>query len=201
MRLFYPAVFRTGFSLQRVLRAVLTLVATSLLLSRGPGAHALSKEVQDRPGEYEVKAALLFHFLRLVDWPKEALPGDSQTITIGVFGHSHCCDPIAMALNGKKVKEREIRVLPLTDLRHLEECQLVFLTTDENDRARKVLETLKGHPVLTVGETRGFAKAGGMLNFQMQEHKVRFEVNPGAAERVGLTLAPELLKLGTLVRN
>lgn len=200
MRFSSSARFCPGVSRRKLLQSWAALVTGAFLVAKLE-AQAGGKEVPNRPGEYEVKAALLFHFLQLVDWPKEALSADSQTLTVGVLGHSHCCEPIATALNGKRVKERAIRVLPLTDLQRLGECHLIFLTADESDRARKLLELLKGRPVLTVGESRGFAKGGGILNFYRQERKVRFEVNSAAAERAGLLLASDLLKLGTPVRD
>ena len=37
--------------------------------------------------------------------------------------------------------------------------------------------------VLTVAETSGFAEMGGVINFQVVDSKVHFEVNIGAADR------------------
>jgi hypothetical protein len=53
--------------------------------------------------------------------------------------------------------------------------------------------------VLTVGDTDGFAQRGGAINFTLQARKVRFEINPAAAEQAGLKMSSQLLKLATLV--
>jgi hypothetical protein len=40
-----------------------------------------------------------------------------------------------------------------------------------------------------------FAAHGGMIQFVVKDNKVRFVVNRSAAERVGLSLSSELLKV------
>jgi hypothetical protein len=44
-----------------------------------------------------------------------------------------------------------------------------------------------------------FSQQGGMIQFVMEANKVRFEVNLSSAERAGLTLSSELLKVATSV--
>jgi hypothetical protein len=60
---------------------------------------------------------------------------------------------------------------------------------------------LEGSPVLTVRDLPSFVSNGGMIQFILQDNKVRFEVNLTAAEKAGLTLSSQLLKLATAVRG
>jgi hypothetical protein len=46
-----------------------------------------------------------------------------------------------------------------------------------------------------------FVNRGGMIQFVREGKKVRFEVNLTAAQRAGLTLSSELLKVATAVRR
>ena len=46
-----------------------------------------------------------------------------------------------------------------------------------------------------------FAKRGGMIQFVMDGDRVRFLVNLSAAERSGLTLSSELLKVAVSVKR
>jgi len=50
---------------------------------------------------------------------------------------------------------------------------------------------------LTVGETGGFLKAGGMINFVTENGKVRFEVAPATAQKAGLKMSSQLLTMAT----
>jgi hypothetical protein len=53
--------------------------------------------------------------------------------------------------------------------------------------------------VLVVGESEGFARAGGVIGFTVEGGTVGFEVNRAAAERAGLTISSRLLKLSRVV--
>ena len=50
-------------------------------------------------------------------------------------------------------------------------------------------------PVLTVGDQNGFVQAGGMIGLRVEDSRVRFDVNLAAAQRAGLTLNSQMLKL------
>jgi hypothetical protein len=54
---------------------------------------------------------------------------------------------------------------------------------------------------LTVGETEHFARRGGIINFKMQDNKVRIEINPAAAARAHLKISPDLLELAEIVKD
>ena len=64
-----------------------------------------------------------------------------------------------------------------------------------------MLEKLKDARVLTVSEIDGFAQQGGIINFISERNKVRFEINPDAARRLGLNISSELLKLAKVVKS
>ena len=54
-------------------------------------------------------------------------------------------------------------------------------------------------PILTVGETPRFIEQGGIVNFFLENGKVRFEINRSAAERSGLRISSRLLQLAKIV--
>ena len=58
-----------------------------------------------------------------------------------------------------------------------------------------ILEEVKTLPMLTVGQAGDFIRAGGILGFFLQDGRLRFEINPEAAQRVGLRISSRLLML------
>ena len=52
---------------------------------------------------------------------------------------------------------------------------------------------------LTVGDTKGFADCGGVINFVLENDRVQFEVNRKAAEQAGLKISSKLLSVAKLV--
>ena len=63
----------------------------------------------------------------------------------------------------------------------------------------EVLAEAREHAVLAIGESRDFARRGGVINFFTEDKKLRFEVNPDAARRAGLEISARLLRLAVLV--
>lgn len=150
--------------------------------------------------EYEIKAAYLYNFINYIDWPADALPPLGGTLTIGIVGENpfgSAFDP----LNGKKIKGRTLAVKQISSAKDLESCQIIFICTSEKSRLAEIFGQLKEARVLTVSEIDGFASQGGIINFISEHNKVRFEINPDAAKRLGLTISSELLKLARLVKS
>ncbi|HEV2425792.1 MAG TPA: YfiR family protein [Terriglobia bacterium] len=151
-----------------------------------------------QPSEYQVKAAFVYNFARFVDWP-EGTP--EQTFVIGILGE----DPLGRALeavvNQKTVNGRPIVVRRIASAAAGRDCRVVFISASEQRRVPAILDVLKGSAVLTVGESEGFAKQGGMINFIMEDDRVRFEVNVDAAEQARLKISSRLLRLARIVKG
>lgn len=154
----------------------------------------------DPPPEYAVKGAFLAHFGRFVTWPAAAFESDDAPFRIGVVGE----DPFGKVLDAiaaKPIQGRRVEISRVKTPRDAKGCHIVFITKSERKRIAAILQELAKLPVLTVGETEGFARAGGVIGFLLVEGKVRFEINPEAARRKKLVLHPKLLRLGTIVEE
>jgi hypothetical protein len=143
-------------------------------------------EPQAPASEYSAKAASLALLTDYVKWPTPANP----QVTVGILGE----DPFGGALD-KMNPKRSKRVEDLKD------CQIVFVANSERDNVATIIESLSGGNVLTVGESEGFAKRGGIIGFVVQDGQVRFEINNGAARQAGLKIDLRLLKLAVRVFN
>lgn len=154
----------------------------------------------DAAPEYAVKAAFLAHFGRFTTWPEGTFRDGEAKFRIAVLGE----DPFGKVLDAvaaKPIQGRPVEVLRVRTAREAKGCHIVFVCRSEQPRIAAVLKALASSHILTVGETEGFAKGGGILGFVLEEGKVRFEVNPEAARRQKLALHPKLLKLGTVVEE
>src|SRR5207302_8670272 len=92
-------------------------------------------------------------------------------------------------LQGKKVNGRpflikRLKSVPelLKSVAELKEYQILFISSSEMPRLAEAIQIVKGIPVLTIGETPGFAKNGGMINLILENNRVRFEVNVRSEE-------------------
>ena len=171
----------------------MALLRRALLLFLAFAGLAAAQEAP--PLEYELKAAFLYNFVKFVEWPPEAFAGARSPLTICVYGE----DPFGASLDGvvrgESLGERSLLVQRPETLEELRDCHVLFVSHSERQRMPEILARVEGAPVLTVGDTDGFLRAGGMINFVLEENKVRFLINQAAAERSGLRISSKLLRL------
>jgi hypothetical protein len=66
---------------------------------------------------------------------------------------------------------------------------------------RPILDVVRDGPVLTVGDTDGFASEGGIVNFKIEAGRVRLQINMVAAERARIGISSKLLSLAEIVKK
>ena len=144
--------------------------------------------------EYEVKAAFLYNFAKFVDWPSDAFKSGSPFV-IGVVGDDPFGSDLDTTVSGKTVDNRRIEVRRFRRVGDVQSCHILFVCRSEKSRVDKILERVSGSRTLTVGDMGQFLQRGGMINFIIEDQKVRFEINSNSAERAGLKISSKLLQL------
>ncbi len=169
--------------------------------------------------EDKLKAAFLYNFVNFVDWPEQRIANSNQPITIGVIGSRDFLKALE-PIKTKKIRGRRILIKHFADYEKLKKSEgsddrqrnkkiemlktldVLFLCAREFgpiESSGRIVKALKGSPVLTVGETDGFLESGGIINFLMEDEKVRFEINNTAAKQAKLKIRSKLLRLAKRV--
>jgi hypothetical protein len=149
--------------------------------------------------EYKVKAAFLYNFSKFVEWTNP-LP-EGQPFVIGIVGDDPFGDLLEHTIRDKTVSGRSLVVRRYANVKQLRPSQILFVSASERHRFAPILEAVEGAGTLTVSEIEAFAALGGMINFVIEENKIRFEINPEATARAGLQVNAQLLKLARVVRE
>lgn len=139
----------------------------------------------------EVKAAFLYHFATFVEWPRPADPRD--VFLIAVIGADDVAEELERFLPGREIQGRPIQVLRLASLAELDEADVLFLGADHNDRLMRLIHDVGDRPTLVVTDAPGALSQGSMINFEVVDDRVRFEISQPAARRAGLELSSRLL--------
>lgn len=181
--------------LMRMRQKPLAVMALVLLAMLAPTARA-----QDAYREYDVKAAFLYNFVKFVEWPAAAFRDDRSPIEICVYGTDPFGQSLEGVVKGESVGGRGLVIRRPASPGAFEGCHVLFVAASERERTSEVLAAVAGRPVLTVADSDGFLPAGGMINFVLDEGRVRFRINQPAAERVHLTISSKLLRLATTSR-
>jgi len=173
-------------------------LAVILLLGGAPIARAQGVVAT----EYAVKAAFLYNFAKFIEWPPSVGGPKPGTVMLCVVGE----DPFGFALDELAARGVEglaegipVRVKHVQDLDGTEGCHIAFLSNSERKRLKEHLATATDNHVVTVSDLDGFARGGGMIQFVLEDGRVRFWINRAAAERAGVTLSSRLLSLARVV--
>ena len=151
--------------------------------------------------EYQVKAAFLYNFAKFVEWPAQSFKGSDDPIAICTLGQNPFGSMLEDAVKGKTLEGRAFVVRAIPDVRQARGCHILFISSSEQKHLQLILESIKAPGILTVGETEGFAKNGGIINFKLEGGMVRFEINVGAAAKEGLQIRSNLLSLAEIVNE
>ena len=140
--------------------------------------------------EYRVKAAFLLNFLKFAQWPDA--DGTKDPFVIGVLLPDPFSAELDDAARAMKISGRRVEVRRFRKLADVRRCHLLFVPRDADVLGADLAQAGR----LTVGETPQFLSAGGIISFYLQNNQVRFEIDPGAAERAGLRINEHVLQLG-----
>jgi hypothetical protein len=201
---------RTGMAKPLTAVSLLIMAVLLVVLLSASIVYPDTKSAQYK--EYEVKAAFMYNFLKFVNWPKEKSSQDQ--IIIGIIGE----DPFGSAADifkGKNVEERK-PVLKYFDtakllketaekdinnekVQEILKCHLLFICPSEQKYVKDIADVVTKHGVLTVGDTDKFTESGVIINFLLEDNKIRFDINLDASEKAGLEMRSQLLRLARKV--
>jgi hypothetical protein len=172
--------------------------ATRLMFLLIVGALALVEAFAQSADEYDVKSAFVFNFTKFVEWPN--LP-NSDSFKICMLGDDPFGGTLDRIVKGKVAYNQTIQIRRLKEPSEARQCQIVFVRGEEDTKAAKLLEAVRGMPVLTVSENRRFTKMGGMIVLYMKDGHVSVSINVQPAETAGLKISAKLMSLAKKDEN
>jgi len=153
------------------------------------------------PGrEYQLKAAFLYNFTRFVEWPNAKLPS-GEPFVIGLWQTNPFGKQLEATIGNRTTHGRKIVVRTCSSLEEARRAHVLFIGAAASSDLKETVGALHASHVLTVGESRSFANASGIITFSLEGDKLRFEINLDSGEDAKLKLSAQLLKLATGVRR
>jgi hypothetical protein len=145
--------------------------------------------------EYAVKAEFIERFTHFVEWPTSAFSSADSPFVLCVIGDNPFGDYLGKMIAARTVRDRKVQLLQPKSLGELKGCHVLFVSRSEKGKLTPILGVTADQPILTVGDTDGFARRGVLLNFYLDEDKVRFEANDEAIKKSGLKVSAQLMSL------
>ncbi len=156
-----------------------------------PGV-ALADEALERA----VKAVDLYKLAPFVDWPAQALGADRSPFAICVVGRDPFGPLLDRAAAGQQVADHPVVVRRMPLATPDPPCHIMFIGGSPAQSVGAALEVEKTAPVLTV--TDG-AATPGIVDYVIDQGRVRFRIDDEAASRHNLSIRAQLLSLAMAV--
>lgn len=150
--------------------------------------------------EYQLKAGYLRHFADFTEWPEGSEIADpSQPFVLCVFGDHPIGSVLEEAYSETRIRGKQVVRRELSDTSEIPGCHLLFIGRVDGDTLADILSLTSHDPIVTVGDSRGLAQRGVLINMRLVDDRVRFEINESAVHQSGLVMRSSLLRLATIV--
>lgn len=189
-------------------RVIVGCLGIACLLQEMVEAPLAAQDVVSR--EYEIKAGVISLLGKFVTWPDKVAPNRDRPLTIGVLGQDPFLEggvnQLDQTVAAEQAKGRLIVVRRFDSAKNYQPCHILYVSDLAapnsveqafKDRLEAAVKLTKDKPVLLTGAAPGLPAWGFSANmlFDRANNRIRLELNPDAANRHELKLAPQLLRL------
>lgn len=150
---------------------------------------------QDRP-THEIHAAMLYNFIKYVQWPDEGSGGE---FVVGVIGEDDVFNTLKQWYDGKPKGSKKYVIKKLTSASDAASCQVVYIGKAKSRELDNVINSISGKSVLTITDGNGLAEKGSCINFKVVNGRLKFELNQGTVASSNLKVSGQLSSMAILI--
>ena len=177
--------------------ALLTLTRAALALLLAGAVCSPFAQISQSAPEHEVKAAFLFNFTKFVTWPPMPANGPFR---VCVVADQPTTVAIDRAMQDETILGRKTETIIPASTEQARSCQVLFVGRDAAARGETLSAAVRQHPVLTVGDAGDFLERGGIIQFVLEEGRIRFDMNLAHASRAHLSINARMLRVARQVK-
>lgn len=156
------------------------------------GVHLAAPSQPLALAEPQLKAQVLFKVLRFIEWPPRSL-AEGQALQLCLLDEGTPLAQELRALEGRNMDNHVLLVRSVRD-RQMGGCHIVLIGEAQG-------QVVAPPATLLVSESPGMLERGAMLNLQVEDGRVVFDVSLEAARRAGLDISAKLLRLARFVKK
>lgn len=150
---------------------------------------------QERP-THEIHAAMLYNFIKYVQWPNESEAGE---FVVGVIGDEKIFATLKQWYDGKPKGSKKYVVKLLATPAEAADCQVVYIGKSKNKDFDTVKSSITGKSVLTITDGNGMGQKGSCINFKVIDGKLKFELNQAEVSGSNLKVSSQLSSMAILI--
>lgn len=130
-----------------------------------------------------------------MEWPEDMAANPHEKWVIGFIGDSPIGGELAQLIERKSVLGRDLQVKRFQASVNLRACNILFISESEKKHLLPILAELRGSTVLTVADMDKFVGSGGMVQFVVEDARIRLDIDVAATSHARLKISSKLLSL------
>lgn len=154
-----------------------------------------SVSAQERPS-HEIHSAMLYNFIKYVQWPNE---GEGGEFIVGVIGDDNVFNTLKQWYDGKPKGSKKYVIRKLASASEATDCQVVYVGKSKNKEFENIKTSITGKSVLTITDGNGMGQKGSCINFKVIDGKLKFELNQGVVTGANLKVSSQLSSMAILI--
>ena len=151
---------------------------------------------QDEKPLYEIHSAMLFNFMKYIQWPNEAEPGE---FVLGVLGEDDVFNTMKTRYDGKPKGAKKYVVKKLSSAAEAANCNVVYLGKNKNREFENIKTAIAGKSILTITDSNNLGQKGSCINFKVIDNKLKFEMNNASLTGANLKVSSQLTSMAILI--
>ena len=177
----------------------LTCVAGCFAVAACVTAYADLVQTSPALSQAQIGAAFIFNFAKFTEWPSEAFSDSAAPLTVCFLGADEVRSAFQEISAGKAVNGRPVVVRNVKSAGEVLDCRIVYMDSANSALLPGVVKNAHQRCGLVIGTSDDFLARGGIIKLQVENNRMRFDVNIGAAGRAKIRLSSKLLALARSV--
>jgi hypothetical protein len=145
---------------------------------------------------HEIHAAMLYNFIKYVQWPNEAEGGE---FVVGVMGEDDVFNTLKTWYDGKPKGTKKYVIKKLSSAAEAATCQVVYLGRGKSKEFENIKNSITGKSVLTITDGNGLGQKGSCINFKVIDGKLKFELNQATVGSSNLKVSGQLSSMAIMI--
>ena len=155
----------------------------------------LNGNAQEKP-IHEIHSAMLYNFIKYVQWPNEGETGD---FVVGVIGDENVFNTLKTWYDGKSKGSKKYVIKKLASAEEATGCQVVYVGKSKNRDFDVIKSSVTGKSILTITDGNGMGLKGSCINFKVIDGKLKFELNQASVTGSNLKVSSQLSSMAILI--
>src|ERR1041385_7928724 len=145
---------------------------------------------------HEIHAAMIYNFMKYVQWPDDGNPGE---FVVGVLGEDNVFNTLKNYYDGKPKGAKKYAIKKLADASEAATCSVVYIGKNKSKEFDNVKNAIVGKPILTITDSFNLGKKGSCINLKVVDDKLKFEINQNSINSASLKVASQLTNMAIMI--